>query len=65
MRILVAADASKVGAAAEAITDAAKKDDCDLLVPGSNGFGTLSNLVLGSVATKVLANCRTPALLIR
>ena len=56
---------SKVGPAAEAIADAAKKGDYDLLVLGSHGFGTLSNLVLGSVATKVLANCRTPALLIR
>ena len=56
---------SKVGPAAEVIADAAKKGDYDLLVLGSHGFGTLSNLVLGSVATKVLANCRTPALLIR
>ena len=56
---------SKVGLAAEVIADAAKKGDYDLLVLGSHGFGTLSNLVMGSVATKVLANCRTPALLIR
>ena len=56
---------SKVGAAAEVISDAAKKGDYDLLMLGSHGHGTLSNLVLGSVATKVLANCRTPALLIR
>ena len=56
---------SKVGAAAEVISDAAKKGDYDLLLLGSHGHGTLSNLVMGSVATKVLANCRTPALLIR
>ena len=56
---------SKTGAAAEVISDAAKKGDYDLLLLGSHGHGTLSNLVLGSVATKVLANCRTPALLIR
>ena len=56
---------SKVGAAAEVISDAAKKGDYDLLMLGSHGHGTLRNLVLGSVATKVLANCSTPALLIR
>ena len=56
---------SKVGSAAEVISDAAKKGDYDLLMLGSHGQGTLSNLVLGSVATKVLANCSTPALLIR
>ena len=56
---------SKVGPAAELIAEAAKKGDYDLLMLGSHGFGTLSNLVMGSVATKVLANCATPALLIR
>ena len=55
----------KVGPPAELISDAAKKGDYDLLMLGSHGFGTLSNLVMGSVATKVLANCKTPALLIR
>jgi nucleotide-binding universal stress UspA family protein len=37
----------------------------DLLMMGSHGHGTLTNLVMGSVATKVLANCSTPVLLIR
>ena len=56
---------TKVGQAAEIITDAAKKGRYDLLMLGSHGHGTLTNLVMGSVATKVLANCDTPALLIR
>ncbi|MDP2005790.1 MAG: universal stress protein [Rubrivivax sp.] len=56
---------SKVGSAAEIVADMAKKGDYDLLVLGSHGHGTLGNLVMGSVATKVLANCSTPALLIR
>ena len=56
---------AKTGHAAEVISEAAKKGDYDLLMLGSHGHGTLSNLVLGSVATKVLANCSTPALLIR
>jgi len=56
---------SKVGPPAEVITDAAKKARYDLLVMGSHGHGTLTNLVMGSVATKVLAHCDTPVLLVR
>ena len=56
---------SKVGSAGELISDAAEKGHYDLLMLGSHGFGTLRNLVMGSVATKVLANCKTPVLLIR
>ena len=37
----------------------------DLVMMGSHGNGVLVNLVLGSVATKVLANCKTPVLLVR
>lgn len=55
----------KVGPAAEVIADAARKGDYDLLIMGSHGHGTLGNLVMGSVATKVLAHCSTPALLVR
>lgn len=56
---------SKVGPAAEVIADSATKGRYDLVVMGSHGHGTLANLVMGSVATKVLANCGTPVLLIR
>ena len=60
---------SQVGPPADVIADTAKKGgkegDFDLLILGSHGHGTLTNLVMGSVATKVLANCGTPALLIR
>ncbi len=56
---------SKVGSAAEVIADAAKKGGYDLVVMGSHGHGALINLVMGSVATKVLAGCETPVLLIR
>jgi len=62
---LQASYVSKVGQAAEIITEMAKKGRYDLLILGSHGHGTLTNLVMGSVATKVLANCSTPALLIR
>lgn len=56
---------TKVGPAAEVIADTARKGKYELIVLGSHGHGTLTNLVLGSVATKVLASCDTPALLVR
>lgn len=56
---------SKVGHAAEIITSLANKGGFDLLVLGSHGHGMLANLVMGSVATKVLAGSRVPVLLIR
>lgn len=56
---------AKVGPAAEVIADMARKGKYELIVLGSHGHGTLGNLVMGSVATKVLASCDTPALLIR
>lgn len=55
----------KVGPAAETIAAVADKGKFDLLMLGSHGHGTLTNLVMGSVATKVLAHCRTPVLLVR
>lgn len=55
----------KVGPAADLIADTATKGRFDLVMMGSHGHGTLKNLVLGSVATKVLAQCSTPVLLIR
>lgn len=56
---------AKVGPAADLIAKEADKGGYDLLMLGSHGHGTLTNLVMGSVATKVLAHCGTPALLIR
>jgi nucleotide-binding universal stress UspA family protein len=43
----------------------ARKEKFDLVLMGSHGHGLLANLVLGSVATKVLAHCRIPVLLVR
>lgn len=56
---------AKVGHAADTIAAAATKGDYDLIIMGSHGHGSLTNLVMGSVATKVLANCRVPVLLVR
>jgi nucleotide-binding universal stress UspA family protein len=55
----------KVGHAPEVIAKTAESGDFDLLVMGSHGHGSLGNLVMGSVATKVLSACKTPVLLIR
>ncbi len=55
----------KIGAAADTIAAIADKGDFDLLVMGSHGHGSLTNLVMGSVATKVLARTRVPVLLVR
>jgi nucleotide-binding universal stress UspA family protein len=56
---------TKVGPAADLIAAAADKGGFDLLMMGSHGQGSLVNLVMGSVATKVLAHCKVPVLLIR
>lgn len=55
----------KVGHAGETISSIADKGKFDLLVMGSHGHGTLTNLVMGSVATKVLAHSKVPVLLVR
>jgi nucleotide-binding universal stress UspA family protein len=62
---LQASFVAKVGAPAEVIADTARKGRYDLVILGSHGHGAMGNLVLGSVATKVLAGCSTPALIIR
>lgn len=54
-----------VGHAAESIAKLADEGKFDLIAMGSRGHGDLANLVLGSVATKVLARTSTPVLLIR
>jgi nucleotide-binding universal stress UspA family protein len=55
----------KVGTPGELIAKAAGAGKFDLLVMGSHGHGALAGLVMGSVATQVLAHCKTPVLLIR
>ena len=55
----------KVGHAGESIAEAAESGKYDLVVMGSHGHGTLVNLVMGSVATQVLAHCKVPILLVR
>jgi nucleotide-binding universal stress UspA family protein len=56
---------TKVGHAGEIISKTADSGKFDMLVMGSHGHGTLGNLVMGSVATQVLAHCKVPVLLVR
>ncbi len=56
---------SKIGHAGEIISKTADSGKFDLVVMGSHGHGTLGNLVMGSVATQVLAHCKVPLLLVR
>ncbi|MCF8211787.1 MAG: universal stress protein [Rhodoferax sp.] len=55
----------KIGHAGTCIAKMAEEDEFDLVVMGSHGHGALANLVMGSVATQVLANCKVPVLLVR
>jgi nucleotide-binding universal stress UspA family protein len=56
---------STIGHAGETISKFADSGKFDLVVMGSHGHGTLGNLVMGSVATQVLAHCKVPVLLVR
>jgi nucleotide-binding universal stress UspA family protein len=56
---------SKVGAAGEVIADKAREGKYDLLIMGSHGQGALAKLLLGSVTSRVLANCEVPLLIVR
>jgi nucleotide-binding universal stress UspA family protein len=55
----------KVGPVGETIAKMADAGKFDLLVMGSHGHGALGNLVMGSVATQVLAHSKVPLLLVR
>jgi nucleotide-binding universal stress UspA family protein len=53
------------GHAADIIAGFADAGKFDLLMLGSHGHSPLGNLVMGSVATKVVAHCAVPVLLVR
>jgi len=55
----------KIGKPGELISKIATEGKFDLIVMGSHGHGALINLVVGSVATEVLAACKTPVLIVR
>lgn len=53
------------GHAADAIAAFAKAEQPSLIVMGSHGHSSLRGMLLGSVASGVLARCQAPVLLIR
>jgi len=54
-----------VGAEAEVICQYAKEQGCDYIIVGTRGLGSVSNLVLGSVANKVIHLSPVPVLLVK
>lgn len=55
----------KVGNAGELIGKLAEDGEFDMVVMGSHGHGAWANLVMGSVATQVMAHCTVPVLMVR
>jgi nucleotide-binding universal stress UspA family protein len=55
----------RIGHPAKHIAALARNGRFDLLIMGTHGHGAAAGLLMGSVATKVLALCATPVLLIR
>lgn len=55
----------KSGPVGESLARFADSGKFDLIIMGSHGHGALVNLVMGSVATQVLANSQVPVLLVR
>ncbi|HVJ74894.1 MAG TPA: universal stress protein [Casimicrobiaceae bacterium] len=54
-----------VGDAGHEIVRHAQAAGCDLIAMGTHGHTAMSNLVMGSVATKVIAASKVPVLLLR
>jgi nucleotide-binding universal stress UspA family protein len=54
-----------VGHAPELIARTANEGGYDMLVMGSHGHAPMASLVLGSVASRLLAHCTKPVLIVR
>ena len=55
----------RTGNPAEVITDFSREYHCNLIVMGTRGMGTIKNLLLGSVANKVIHLTEKPLLLVK
>lgn len=55
----------RIGPVAQTIADCAAERGCDAILMGSHGRGGLANLLLGSVATKVVHLAPIPVTLVR
>ncbi len=51
--------------AGKMIPEVAKIEKCDLIIIGSRGLSNLTNLIVGSVATRVLQTAPCPVLVVR
>jgi nucleotide-binding universal stress UspA family protein len=54
-----------VGPVAQTIAEYVNDKQCDLIIMGTRGMGSVSNLVLGSVATKVISLVSVPVMLVK
>jgi nucleotide-binding universal stress UspA family protein len=54
-----------VGAAGEEIVRVAAEEQAHLIVMGTHGYGAVARLLLGSVATHVVAQAAVPVLLVK
>ncbi len=55
----------KHGTPAEVITETAREQNCDLIVVGTHGHGTLADVFVGSTAKWVIKHSEIPVLVIR
>ena len=58
-------DAILVGEPGATICKHAANEKCDMIYMGTRGMGAAANLLLGSIATKVLHNASVPVMLVR
>ncbi|MBE0620934.1 MAG: universal stress protein [Burkholderiales bacterium] len=54
-----------VGPIAESLASEARKLKCDMIVMGTHGMGSVSGMLLGSVAAKTVHLARCPVVLVR
>ena len=54
-----------VGQPADEIIAAAQQNGCDLIIMGTHGRGAIGNLLMGSVATRVIAQSPIPVLSVK
>jgi nucleotide-binding universal stress UspA family protein len=54
-----------IGDVAKALVEYAEQQGCEAIVMGTRGMGAIGNLVMGSVATKVIHLTKLPVTLVK
>ncbi len=54
-----------LGGVAEQVAHAVEAHSCDTVIMGTRGLGAVSNLLMGSVATRVVHQVKVPVLLVK